>query len=157
MAGLGEYLLTVTAGAIICSIARYIAGDKSTAGKITKVVSGIFMTVTLISPIIEFQIDDLSYFLDDYRSMASEVSESGAQMANSAMEDIIKENTEAYILEEAIKMDMNITVEVTLCDSDPPVPYQVIVTGTVSPYKKTVLSRFISNNLGITQENQQWI
>jgi hypothetical protein len=73
------------------------------------------------------------------------------------MGDIIKSKTEAYILNEARKMELDITVEVELSDADPPAPCRVFIKGTASPYKKTVLGRYISDNLGIPQENQQWI
>lgn len=157
MNGIREYLLTVTAAAIVCSIAKHLAGDKSTAGKITKVVSGIFLTITVISPIKEFQLSKMDGLLDDYRIMAYETAQSGADMANTAMGDIIKEKTEAYILEEAKKMDVDISVEVKLSESEPPIPDQVIITGIVSPYKKNVLSQYISDNLGISREKQKWI
>lgn len=157
MIGIREYLLTVTAAAIVCSVAKHLAGDKSTAGKITKVISGVFLTVTIISPIKEFQITDFKSILDDYRITASDTAQSGADMAAAAMGDIIKEKTEAYILEEAKRMDIEISVEVKLCDSDPPEPDQVIITGIVSPYKKNVLSQYISDNLGISREKQKWI
>lgn len=157
MNGIREYLLTVTAAAIVCSIAKHLAGDKSTAGKITKVVSGIFLTITVISPIKEFQLSKMDGLLDDYRIMAYETAQSGADMANTAMGDIIKEKTEAYILEEAKKMDIDISVEVKLSESEPPIPDQVIITGIVSPYKKNVLSQYISDNLGISREKQKWI
>lgn len=157
MNGIREYLLTVTAAAIVCSIAKHLAGDKSTAGKITKVVSGIFLTITVISPIKEFQLSKTDGLLDDFRIMAYETAQSGADMANTAMGDIIKEKTEAYILEEAKKMDIDISVEVKLSESEPPKPDQVIITGIVSPYKKNVLSQYISDNLGISREKQKWI
>lgn len=157
MNAIREYLLTVTAAAIVCSIAKHLAGDKSTAGKITKVVSGIFLTITVISPIKNFQLSKMDGLLDDYRIMAYETAQSGADMANTAMGDIIKEKTEAYILEEAKKMDIDISVEVKLSESEPPIPDQVIITGIVSPYKKNVLSQYISDNLGISREKQKWI
>lgn len=157
MNGIREYLLTVTAAAIVCSIAKHLAGDKSTAGKITKVVSGIFLTITVISPIKEFQLSKIDGLFDDYRIMAYETAQSGADMANTAMGDIIKEKTEAYILEEAKKMGVDISVEVKLSESEPPKPDQVIITGIVSPYKKNVLSQYISDNLGISREKQKWI
>ena len=157
MNGIREYLLTVTAAVIVCSIAKHLAGDKSTAGKITKVVSGIFLTITVISPIKEFQLSKIDGLLDDYRIMAYETAQFGADMANAAIGDIIKEKTEAYILEEAKKMDVDISVEVKLSESEPPIPDQVIITGIVSPYKKNVLSQYISDNLGISREKQKWI
>lgn len=157
MIGLREYLLTVIAAGVVCSIAKHLAGEKSTVGKITKVVSGIFLTVTVLSPIKEFQLADVEGLLDDYRIVASETAQFGADMANDAIGDIIKEKTEAYILEEAKKMDIDISVEVKLCDSDPPEPDQVIITGIVSPYKKNVMSQYISDNLGISREKQKWI
>lgn len=157
MTAVKEYLLTVTTSAIICCVAKQIIGEKSSAGKITKVVSGVFLTVTLLSPLVNFNIADIDFYLEDTKSTAAAVSDMGADMAASAMGDIIKNKTEAYILDEARKMELDITVEVELSDADPPAPCRVFIKGTASPYKKTVLGRYISDYLGIPQENQQWI
>lgn len=157
MASVREYLLTVAAAAIICALAKQIVGEKSASGKIVKVVSGVFLTVTLLTPLINIRLDDLESYFEDTRSMAASATEQGVNMASDAMGEIIKQKTEAYILDEAKSLGMEIAVEVRLRDSDPPVPCQVTITGTVSPYKKTALCRYIENNLGIPQECQQWI
>ena len=157
MRGMGEYLLTVTTAAIICSIVKQIVGEKSTTGKITKVVSGIFMTLTLVSPFMDFQISEIGRYMEDFRLDATAIAQTGAETANTAIGNIIKAKTESYILEEAKKMELDISVEVKLCDSDPPAPEQVIITGTASPYKKNLLRQFIVQNLGISREKQQWI
>lgn len=157
MQGIHKYLLTVTAAAIICSIAKYLTGEKSTVGKITNVISGILLTITVISPFRDFRINDWQNYLNNHRNRASDASQTGIDMAKNAVGDIIKDRTEAYILDEAEKMDLDISVEVKLSDTNPPTPEQIIIIGTVSPYHKTILSQYISANLDIPREKQQWI
>ena len=62
-----------------------------------------------------------------------------------------------YLLKEAEEMGLDITAEVKMCETDPPTPQQVIIAGTVSPYKKQVLAKMISDDLGISRENQRWM
>jgi stage III sporulation protein AF len=157
MSGVKEYVLTVAAAVLICSIAKQIIGERNASGKIVKVVSGVFLIVTLLTPLTDIQIGEIDAFWEETRSMASDASDHGLDIASSAMGEIIKQKTEAYILDEAKNMGLDVTVEVKLCDSDPPVPCQVIITGSASPYKKTALCRYISNNLGILPESQKWI
>lgn len=152
-----KYLLTIIAAAIVCSIANHLVGDKKISGRITKVISGILIIITVVSPLQDFRIGDLGNYLNDHRRLASDTAQGGVKMAKAAVADIIKEKTEAYILDEADKMDLDISVEVKLSDTDPPTPDQIIIIGTVSPYKKTLLSQYISVNLDIPREKQQWM
>ena len=71
---IAEYLLTVTAAAIVCSIAKTIAGEKGTAGKIAGIVSGIFLIVTLIAPITRLEFDHAADYFNSYRLDATEIS-----------------------------------------------------------------------------------
>ena len=156
MSGVAEYILTVTAAAVICSVIKSVAGADKATGKIIKIIAGAFMTVTLVSPFLDFSMRNIADIFADYEVSGIEFSEYGNQMAADAAGEIIKNKTEAYILNEASNLDLDITVDVTLSGSDPPVPYQVSIAGTVSPYKKSVLSHMMTTDLGILVENQLW-
>lgn len=157
MDAIAEYVLSITAAALLCAVVKHIVGEDHSAGKIIKTVSGIFMAVTLLSPIVNFSFDNVENYFDDFQVTAQEISENGTQMADDALADIIKQRTEAYILDEAERLGLQLQVEIILSDSQPPVPSSVTVTGEISPYHKNSLSQFISANLGISGENQRWI
>ena len=153
---IGEYLLSITAAAIICVVAKYAVGEKGSSGKIIRVITGLFMAITFISPLVNIRIENIEKYFEDFYFDASNVVSSGSDMANEAMADIIKRQTEAYILDEAARLGVNMDVEVKLSDSSPPQPYQVVIEGSVSPYQKQNIIRYISQQIGIPQEQQIW-
>lgn len=157
MESIRSYLLSITAATIITAIIMQISGDKSVTGKILKIITGLFMAVTLLSPLIRFQISDIEQYIQDFQLSSAYAAEQGVQIASEELSNIIKEQTESYILDEASKMGMEVSVEVKLSDSNPPQPCFVTVQGAVSPYQKKYLSQHINDYLGISQENQQWI
>lgn len=157
MEGLRSYLLSITAAAVIIALVRQITGEKTPLGKILKIVTGVFMTVTVISPLIQFNIQDIDDFIQDFQLSSQYAVDQGTQMAAEELSKIIKQQTEAYILDEASKMGMEMSVEVKLSDSNPPQPCFVTLQGAVSPYQRKHLSQHITEYLGISQENQQWI
>ena len=77
-------------------------------------------------------------------------------MADDALRQIIKTETEAYILDKAAQFDLQLDVQVALTDDVMPVPESVQLTGSVSPYVKSRLQILISNDLGIPKEQQLW-
>lgn len=153
---LRSYLLSITAAAVISAIILQITGNKSATGKILKTVTGLFMSVTLLSPLIRFRIRDMEKYIDEFRLSSEYAAGQGVEMAREELSHIIKDQTESYILDEASKMGMEMSVEVKLSESNPPQPCFVILQGAVSPYQKKYLSQHITDKLGISQENQQW-
>lgn len=157
MDSLRSYLLSITAAAVIAAILVQITGVKSTTGKMIKIITGVFVSVTLISPLISIRIQDIEKYIQYFQYSSEYAAQQGTQMASEELAGIIKEQTESYILDEASKMGMEMRVEVKLSDANPPQPCFVILQGAVSPYQKKHLSQHIKDYLGISQENQQWI
>lgn len=157
MEGITAYLLSITAAAILCAVVKLVVGDKGPAGKIIKAVSGVFLTVTLLSAVLQIELDDFEHFFDEYSASASQNAHAGKQMADAAMADIIKQQAQAYILEEAERLELTLKAEILLDDTSPPSITGVMLQGKAAPYKKAQLTQFIAENLGISQENQQWI
>ena len=151
-----QYLISVTVAAIICSILAAFTEKKSTHNSLIRLLCGLFLSVTIISPWMDFTVNDITGYLDDIKLDASGVVTNGMEEANASRDAIIKGQTEAYILDKASAMQLDITVEVSLSDSDPPIPNAVLLTGAASPYAKQSLKRIITNDLGIPEENQRW-
>lgn len=152
-----QYFLALTAAGTVCAIARQLGGEKGFSGRMIRVVCGIFMAITLLSPLGDFSVNSLLDTLPDYESAGQTAAADGKEMAENALRELIISQTRTYILDEAEKMELDLYVEVTLNDSDPPTPDQVIITGEISPYKKKILSQMLSQNLGIGQEDQLWM
>ena len=59
MDGLRQYLISVTAAAIICSICKYFAYEKSASGTVISLIAGLIMAITVISPIVTLERGEL--------------------------------------------------------------------------------------------------
>ena len=153
---LRQYILSLLAAAVICSILVAWLGTNRTQGAIMKLLAGVFMTVTLLSPLLQFRLTDLTSEFSDITADAQNAVQAGQSNYSDDFVRSIKQQTEAYILDKAAFWELNLEVEVTLSETDPPVPDYVVLIGPVSPYAKGQLTEFISKELGISKENQVW-
>ena len=154
MNGLLQYILSVIAAAILCSVVHDILPPKSVSGKLLKLVSGIFLTFVILSPVKTFRLPEFS---DQFHSLireADQLTTQGQNQSGDAARTIIKDRTEAYILDKAASLSANLSVEVGV--SEDSIPVSVTLTGSASPYARSVLETFIETQLGIAKEDQTW-
>ena len=151
-----HYLLSVVTAALVCSLVQRFSENASKTRTIIRIVCGIFLAITVVSPWFQIEIPDVLSAAQPYSSSAEEIIAQGVKSASESMNMIIKEQTEAYILDKANCLDMHILVEVKL-DAQNHLPESVTITGDVSPYDKSVLCQYITQNLDIPEENQKWV
>lgn len=156
MDSIKNYLISVIAAAIISGIATSIVGKKGTVGSVTKLITGLFLIITVISPWKKLPTDALSKLFPDDTAQASDVVAHGEITAKNEMAAIIKSQLEAYILDKASLMDLDIEVQITMSGTQPPTPESVAIKGVVAPYGKQRLEQILCNDLGIAKENQFW-
>ena len=156
MESIKQYILSLMAAAIFCSILSSWFDSKGIHNAILKLLAGLFMTITFIAPLIRIDISDFTVGLDSLSLDTQAAVRVGQEKYAKDMESIIKERTRAYILDKAAFWELNLEVEVTLSETDPPMPGSVVLIGEVSPYAKSQLSDYISSELGISKENQVW-
>lgn len=152
-----SYLLSVIAAALICSMIYALPGKNGTIGAIRKTLCGIFMSVTLISPLTGLRIPDFQQYLQEFRSDAAQAVLLGQTMSQESTAQFIKDRTAAYILDKAKDMGVSVEVSVTLSDGSPQVPCAVTISGMVSPYVRQRLMEMIEDDLQIKMEDQHWI
>ena len=151
-----QYILSVVASAIISAIVIGILGKKGSYAQIAKLLCGLFVLITAVSPWVNIQIRERSSFFESIQSDSEEAVRTGERMAHEATAEIIKSQTEAYILDKAAAMGLRLSVEVTLDCAQPPKPESVTIRGSVSPHAKQTLSNYIRNDLGISEDKQLW-
>lgn len=156
MGSIRTYLLSVTAAAILCSCIRSFFQNKGFQGLVTKFITGLFIIVTIFSPLSEFHMDNWSSYIDSLSIEGNEVVEEGKLQSDIAVQTIITERCEEYILDEAESLGAQIYVEVTLDSTDLLTPDSIKITGSVSPYARKVLTDKISEDLNIPKERQIW-
>lgn len=151
-----QYILSVAAAAILCAILRQCFPEKSMTASLLKLVSGIFLAFVVISPVKQVELGSLSVYFGEFTLEGEALAAEGENLSSEAMARIIKEQTEAYILDKAEALNADISVEVGLSGGNPPVPKSVRITGPVSPYAKSVLETLLAEELGIAKEDQSW-
>lgn len=156
MQAIGQYLLSVSGVAILCSILLRLLEGKGGDAALVKMLCGIFMTLTVVSPFTQVRISDFANLLPDITTDAEAAVADGELNAKNALAACITERLEAYILDKAAGMDVALTVEVELTGDTIPFPKCVRLSGDVSPYAKSRLQSMIANDLGIDKENQLW-
>ena len=147
-----EYLISVTATAIVCCCFTKIFDNTN----IIKVLCGIFLSLSIISPLLKLDIGDSMPELQVISQDADNII--GAAQMDSAtyQQAIIIESCEAYICDKAKDLGCDISVIVDLADSEPYEPDCVTIKGNISPYAKSQISKIIESDLGVCAEEQQW-
>ncbi len=156
MNGLQTYFMSVIATALICALVRRLMGEKGTAAAVGKLMSGLVLTFTVISPLVDLEITGMNGVLDAYAYDAKQALETGTQISADALAERIKAQTEAYILSKAEEYGARVQVEVYLNEETVPMPCAVTITGSIAPYAKNALQNMIRSDLGIDKEHQTW-
>lgn len=155
MESIRQYILSVVAAGLLCAIAKGLLPEKGLVAALLNLVCGVFLTVVLLSPVKKLEISDFSQLWTGLSDAGSSFSREGEELAEEAMTEIIKSRAEAYILDKAQTLREDIHVEIGLDESLSPARAEI--TGTVSPYGRSVLSAYMEDTLGIAKENQTWI
>ncbi len=151
-----EYILSVVASAIICSGLRAVFGGKGSTAALLQTICGIYMAFVLVAPLKDIDFSIYTDYFSGIMEDAQAAVEDGENIALQELSKRIKEETEAYILDKAVSLGADVSVEISLTGSTPPTPSQITVKGAVSPYVKKVLSRYIEEQLGIPEGAQTW-
>lgn len=152
MQELRNYIFSIIVAALICGTVSGLTQNFQGKQAI-RLLAGVLLASTLLKPVLTIknwkfpQWDALSQNASDY------VTE-GKNAARSSWEDIIKEKTEAYILDKAAELGLTIQAEVRLDKQGIPVGVQLC--GKVTADLKSKLETYIDEQIGITKENQIW-
>lgn len=152
-----EYILTILVAAIICGCITLFFKEKTGYGKLIKMLCGLFMTITVISPWTKMDFSHLLSYSESLQADGKKIALSGEIDAREKMAAIITGECEAYILDEAKQLGTQLQVSISLSEDTYPVPEQIEIQGNISPYSKTKLAARIETDLGIPKERQVWI
>lgn len=151
-----DYIIRIVIACLICGVLVQLTKTIKGTAQVVKLLCGIFLSLTMLSPIVQLRWTDLSGYLDKMNLEAQTTISQGTQMIYEQKSDSIQRQLEAYILDKAASYDCEVSAEVELSDDDPPMPIRLRISGKVSPYERTQLSNMIETDLGIPKENQIW-
>lgn len=150
-------MISVIAASFILSILTSVTDEKSSGGKLLRLLGGLYLTIVVIHPVVGFDFGTLQSFFDELTPDTQAASEYGQELAQEQFSDIIKSKAEAYILDKAGLYPADVTVEVMICEEEIPVPESVIIRGVFSEDAKYDLQNMIEADLDIPKEHQTWI
>lgn len=157
MDSLRAYILSVIASSVICACVQMLVDKKSPSATLIRTLCGIYMAFVLIVPLQKIDFSIYGSYFTGFMEEANSAVASGENIALQEQAKRIKERSQSYILDKAVSLGANVTVEVTLSGDTPPIPSGITIKGAVSPYVKKVLISYIKEQLGIPEEAQRWI
>lgn len=153
MDGLRQYIICVVAAALMCSILMSLVRD-GFAKELIRLICGLVLTLAVIHPFSKLDFDTFADVPLSFLQNAEGVSSEGQRLAKEAMADIIKAESEAYILDKAAEWNAELTVDIII--SNDQTPERAILSGEISPYVRSCMEAMLESDLGITKENQIW-
>lgn len=154
MSVLAEYVLGVTAAAMLAAIACSMC-TKGTMGALIKMIAGLIVAMTVLAPLVRIQLPDWREWSAAFAVDGEAAAAAGEEMARQAQASIIIGQVEAYIEDKAAAFGVHPEVTVRL-DAEG-VPTGVVLCGDVPPGVKEKLTGIIAEDLGIGKEDQEWI
>ena len=156
MDNIRQYILSVLSAAIFVSIAVRITAKQLAIGKIIKLTCSIFLLITIVSPFINRKVQGYYGYIDSFDVDAQNIINDTQNRILQETTAIITERAQAYIEDKAAGYGAKITAVVSITDQNSQIPDAITLTGSISPYTKTILQRIISEDLGIQEERQTW-
>lgn len=154
MIDLKSYLYSLILASIVCVIVKKLLSGNATISSIARILCGIFLVCTFLQPLERITLpewEDLQLQSDAQVAVAQ-----GVNSAHEALSSCISQQVESYILGKAAQLEASVSVQVRLSDDTIPVPMQVRISGSISPYGKQQLQAIIEQDLGIPKEDQIW-
>ena len=150
-----QYLLSLLTAAVICAIALRVGPKSGTNNSILKLLTGIFLSITVISPLARIKLQDIDYDLTAFRADAQQIVDQAYDDKNSQLRGIITQQLEAYILDKADSFGVTMQAQIAL-DQDGNTPDSITIQADISPYIKSQMQQIIADDLGIPKEDQIW-
>ena len=153
---LGRYFLGIVSVAIICAILTGLQSGTNGPSRLGKLVSGLVLALCVIAPLEKLSpagiFNNWSIRLEE----GSSIVDQGLEMVRSERMEIIYQQTTAYILDKANAMGLEVEVEITLQETDAPIPIAVTLKGRASPYSRQSMEELLYRELGIPKEKIIW-
>lgn len=152
---MSRWMIGIFAAALLTAVALAITPKNK---KAVALAGGLIMILAAVKPLGELTYQDISAQIAKYQIKADEL-RSGINVGSAEiMAVIIQEQTEAYILDKAAELGLEIEVEVTTQQASDgwPYPTDVKVTGQLSESDIQRLGRIISEDLAVAPDRQEW-
>ncbi len=151
-----EYLFSIITAAVICAISINLTSKNNTVSALIKLLAGVFLSITIISPWVRLRIHNLDSYLDRIHTDSEQAAQQGITAASNEIAVIISDRIQAYILDKAWSLGVEPEVLVACSDVAPYEIHTVTLKGDISPYAKNKLKQVICDDLGLTEDKLLW-
>lgn len=154
--GIRQWLFGLCAAALLCALVCPLAPEGHMR-KLCTGLAGLFLAIAALRAPMDLDETDLAQALSRAR-LAYEQAQTGVEVQNrQALCEIIKDKTQAYILDKATELGCAVDVAVTVeAQAAYPYPVAVSITGRFSAQAQAALAAYIEENLAIGKERQTW-
>ena len=152
-----QWLLGVTCAAMLVGILRALL-PKGGVGAAGRLAGGLLLMIATVQPLLALDPDALAQRLTQLRLEQAAQTQQLEEFGGDLLEELIEEQTQAYILDKAEELGMDCQVEVTCRRQEEgvPVPDRVRVSGTFTGAQRDRLSQIIETDLAIPEEAQSY-
>ena len=157
MQDIGKYILSIGMASLVVTLITEFSDRKSSTGVLIKMICGLFLAFTVINPLTNMNFEILETFSGSYTHDAEAAVSVGTEKAEDSLQEIIKQETETYILDKAQSYGCVLEVAVTVGQGTVPKPESVTISGQLPKDARRQLEEILETELGISKEYQQWI
>ena len=153
MEAVRAWLTSVVLVSVLLSAAQSLI-PPGTVRKAAGFTGGLILLLVLLRPVLGADLEHLELDFDHYQAAVEERQEELADTQTEAMASIIAEQTEAYILDKADALGLELTVRVQTQPGEDGVPCPAAVE--VDGPRSEDLAAYMEQELGIPEERQVW-
>lgn len=148
-----DFIFGIICCAFICSVLNCLV-EKNGHHELIHLLSGLGLTLVIITSVTDLDLGTLLSWDISFQEDANYYSNIGEEQARRALQQRIKEETEAYIQAEANQQNVDLAVNITIGAEN--LPDKVYLHGNVPPSVKAHMECFLEENLSVSKENQIW-
>lgn len=158
MGGIRQWLLGVTATALVLALAETLAPEGSVK-KVCKLAGGLALLLAAVGPALGL-LDGgwITQAVDNWRSRSQSCEQELEDQRDQFYLSIIEEETAAYVMDKARELGLDCEAEVTYgYDEDgAPCPREVAARGTWTEKQREALTRLLEEELGVPAQRQYY-
>lgn len=155
MEWLSDWLIGVTAAAILCALADRLMPEGSVR-RVSKLVMGLVMLAALLRPLVQVEASSPLDVWEDYQARTAAQAQELEAERDQAMKRIIEQEFSAYIVDKAAQLGAACTAQVTCQAGENGVflPQSAVVQGPLSLEQQETLARILEEELAIPRDRQ---
>lgn len=152
-----SWIVSVTVSAIIIAIAEGLMPN-GTVKKVGKLTGGLVLMLGILQPIVRLDYEELFLAANGLQEITVE-SQVKEESDTALLKSIIEQEMAAYVLDKAQSLGYSCAVSIycELGENQVPYPTQAEIRGILDEEQRHQLTKLISEDLGIPQQNQTYI